>query len=439
MKEDVKKKLLSIAYIAVIFFSIHYFSLYFIFANYLNQYFDKPTLSIIFALGAMLSVVASHFFGKVLKKYTNERSLRTILIIQFIVTTFLALSNILNIYIIALLCILQSSLFTLIWISINVFISEFSDHENTGAIRGTILSIYNFGAISAPFLTAQVFNILGYTSLFIISALAILPIMYLNRSFFKHVKEPKYKRFGLRNSFKIVFKDKDIRGVIASSFFINCFFAAINIYLVLYLTENIGIPMVLYLELILPISMIPFIIVPYNLGRYSDQIFGEKKAMIFGILLMSIILISIYVFNIKTTNIFVWMTLIFIARLGASITETENYAYFYKKIDSRNAGLIALFQNMSNISFIFVTLLGAILIKTFNINLTIIFSVVGIIGIISIFIIKKIKDTQIRKRKIEAEKEKINRELEKEEKNKIKEAEEIIKKDFENKKIKIWA
>lgn len=438
MKDDIKKRLLSIAYIAVVFFSVHYFSLYFIFANYLNQYFDKSTLSIIFALGAAMSIVASHFFGKVLRKYTNERSLRTVLIIQFIVTTFLALSNILNIYIIAILCILQSALFTLIWVSINVFISEFSDHENTGAIRGTILSIYNFGAITAPFLTAQVFNFLGYSSLFIISALAILPLMYLNKRFFRDVKEPKYKRFGLRESFITVFKDKDMRGIISSSFFINCFFTAINVYLVLYLTENIGIPIVLYLELILPISMIPFIIVPYNLGKYSDEIFGEKKAMMFGILMMSSVLISIYAFDIKTTNIFVWMALIFIARLGATTTETENYAYFYRKIDSRNAGLIALFQNMSNISFIFITVLGAILIKTFNINLTIIFLIVGIIGIISIFIIRNIKNTQIKKKKIESEKEIVRESVENEE-EKIKEVENSIKKDFENKKVRIWA
>lgn len=439
MKDEVKKKLLSIAYIAVVFFSIHYFSLYFVFANYLNQYFDKSTMSIIFACGAALSIIASHFFGKVLRKHTNEKSLRAILIFQFIVTLFLAFSGDLNIYIIALLYILQSSLFTLIWVSINVFISEFSDHENTGAIRGTVLTIYNFGAISAPFLTAQVFNFLGYTSLFIISALSLLPLMYLNRSFFRHVKEPKYKRVGMRESFKIVFKDKGIRGVISSSFFINCFFAAVNVYLILYLTENIGIPMVLYLELILPVSMIPFIIVPYNLGKYSDEIFGEKKAMMFGIFIMSTVLISIFAFNITTTNIFVWMILIFIARLGATITETENYAYFYKRIDSRNASLIALFQNMSNISFIFVTILGAMLIKTFNVNLTIIFLIIGIIGIITMFIIKKIKDTEVRKRKVDAEKERIDKELEKDEEKKIKEVEKEIKKEIENKKVRIWA
>lgn len=431
MNSHNKKKLLSIAYIAVVFFSIHYFSIYYILANFLNQYFNKTTLSILFAMGAMLSIVLSHFFGRQLKRKTNEKSLSTILIIQFLITFSLSLTNILNIYFIAILAVIQFSLFTLIWTSINIFISEFSVQENIGTIRGTILTIYNFGAISAPFLMSQIFNLFGYPSLFIISSLALIPLFYINKSFFRQVKEPVYKHFGLRNSLRIVFKDKDIRGVILSSFFLNSFFTVMNVYLVLYLTEIVGIPIVLYLELILPISLIPFILVPYNLGKYSDEIFGEKKAMLFGIFLMSSILISIYIFNIKTTNIFIWMLLIFLARVGATTTETENYAYFYKKIDSRNAGLIALFQNMTNISFIFVTLFGALLIGIFNINLPVILSLIGIIGLLTGLTIYHLSSDRKKSVKINTT-ETSNKKIEKINSNKFLEKE-------ENKKIKIWA
>ena len=204
-----------------------------------------------------------------------------------------------------------------------------------------------------------------------------------------------------------------------------------NVYLVLYLTEIVGIPIVLYLELILPISLIPFILVPYNLGKYSDEIFGEKKAMLFGIFLMSSILISIYIFNIKTTNIFIWMLLIFLARVGATTTETENYAYFYKKIDSRNAGLIALFQNMTNISFIFVTLFGALLIGIFNINLPVILSLIGIIGLLTGLTIYHLSSDRKKSVKIKTT-ETSNKKIEKINSNKFLEKE-------ENKKIKIWA
>jgi MFS family permease len=302
-------------------------------------------------------------------------------------------------YLIATLFTLHIVLYTLISVSVNVFVEEFSDHENIGSIRGTMLTIYNFGAVASPFIAAQIFSLVGFSGLFILSALSLLPLIYITKKFFSHVKEPKYKHINLFSSFRIVLKDKNIRGVIVSSFILNAFYAAVNVYLALYLLETIGIPASLYLGLIVPITVIPFILIPYQLGKYSDEIFGEKKAMIAGIFILSVALIIIPGFNITTNNIFVWIILLFIARVGATITETENYAYFYKKIDGRSAGLIALFQNMVNVSFVFVTLLGAILLNLFNIDLPVIFLIVGLLGLLSIFIIIKIRDTEIKRRK----------------------------------------
>jgi MFS family permease len=279
-----------------------------------------------------------------------------------------------------------------------VFVEEFSDHESIGSIRGTMLTIYNFGAIASPFISAQIFNLVGYSGLFVLSALALLPLIFITKRFFSNIKEPKYKHINLGSSLRTVFRDKNIRGVIASSFILNSFYAAINVYLALYLLNTIGIPPSLYLGLIVPITVIPFILIPYELGKYSDELFGEKTAMMIGIFILSITLLSIPIFNITTNNIFIWITILFIGRIGATITETENYAYFYKKIDGRSAGLIALFQNMVNIAFIFVTIVGAVLINIFNINLPIIFLIVGILGLLSIFIIIKIRDTEIKRR-----------------------------------------
>ncbi len=177
-----------------------------------------------------------------------------------------------------------------------------------------------------------------------------------------------------------------------SSFVLNSFYAIVTIYLAIYLVNILNIPMFMYLELLVPISIIPFIIVPYNLGKYSDRIFGEKRPMIFGIIIFSLVLISVYLFRITTNNILIWIILIFIARLGATINETSNYTYFYKSISSKNVGLIALFQNISNISFVIITGIGAILIKLLNIDIKLLFLIVGIMGLLSLFIIVKIKD-----------------------------------------------
>lgn len=396
-----KKRLLSVAYVATIFYALHYFLLYFIFSDFLNQYFSPVKLSLIFAGSAFASIIISNFFGDILKKFTNYKSLISILIIQFFATISLVFVNNFNLYLISFLAILHITLVTIIWVSINIFIEEFSDHENIGSIRGTILTLYNFGAISAPFISAQFYNLIGYTGIFVLSALTILPLIYLTNRFFNHVVEPKYKHINLFKSFKIIKNNRNVRGVITSSFILNSFYAVINIYLILYLTQDLGIPILLYLGIITPVSIIPFILIPYELGKYSDELFGEKKAMLFGIFLLSIILVSIYAFDIKTTNILIWMVILFLARLGATITETENYAYFYKEIDGSSAGLIALFQNMSHAGFLFISTTGALLIKLLDIKLTFMFLLVGLLGFLSIFVILKIRDTEIKRRKIE--------------------------------------
>lgn len=423
MDEIQKKKLLTIVYLSTTFYAAHNFITYFIFSDYLNQYFNKLSLSLIFVLAASSSILISNFFGDFLKRYTNYKTLISVILIQIISTVFLIFSKYLNIYLLGLLAAMHIVLSTLIWVSINIFTEEFSDHENVGSIRGTVLTLYNLQAIIAPFIAAQFFSIIGYAGIFILSATTLIPLLFITKKFFSHIKEPKYKHINLISSFKMVYKNRDIRGVIASSFALNSFYGAVNIYLILYLTKIINIPTILYIGVITPISVLPFILIPYKLGKYSDEIFGEKKAMLFGIFLMSSVLVSIYLFNINNPSIFIWVIVLFTARMGATIAETENYAYFYKKIDGRSAGLIALFQNMQNIGFLFASILGAILIGYYNLNITLIFLIVGIIGFASIFIIQKIHDTEI-KRRITIEENKIaEEEIEKEEEVKEKEAE----------------
>ena len=428
MDEQYKKKLLTIIYFSTVFYALHNFITYFIFSDYLSQYFNKFELSMIYTLSAFISILISNYFGDFLKKFTNYKTLITVLILQFITTTFLSFSDSLNIVYLGIFSAMHIIFSTLIWVCINIFVEEFSDHENIGSIRGTILTLYNLQAIIAPFIAAQFFSFIGYTGIFILSAVTLLPLMYITRRFFNHVKEPKYKHINLFSSFKMVWMNTDIRGVIASSFALNAFYGAVNIYLILYLTKILEIPTLLYLGIIIPISVIPFILIPYKLGKYSDEIFGEKKAMIFGMFIMSITMMSIYFFKINSTNIVLWITILFIARLGATIVETENYAYFYKKIDERSAGLIALFQNMANIGFLFISLLGAVFIGLLDMDITYIFLITGLIGIISVFIIMRIRDTEIKKRieKIEIKEE--NKEasisIKKEEEEKESEAEE---------------
>ncbi|MEA4910533.1 hypothetical protein SDC9_07987 [bioreactor metagenome] len=442
MESKQKKRLLGVIYLVVALYALHNFSVYFIFSDFLDQYFSKVTLSIIFAGGAFLAIVISNFLGKIIRKFTNFRTLLLVSITQFIIVLTLSLANYINLYSLAIFAVLYLTFSTLIWVSINIFIEQFSEDENTGSIRGTILTIYNFLSITTPFLSASIFNYIGYTGSFILSGLALLPLTYIVATSFKQVKEPKYETKNLVDGIKTVAKNKNMSGVIASSFALNSFYAVVNIYLILYLTETLGMSTTIFVGIITPITLIPFIIIPYRLGKYSDSIFGEKKLMLFGISLLSIILVSIFVFNISTNNPIIWIILLFLARFGASVAETENYAYFYRKVDGKDTGMIALFQNMFNVGFLFVSVSGAVLLKIFNGNLTSIFFVVGIFGFLSLFLISKISNQEMQKEKIEEKKKTVNKKIHYEEIKKENKAEKEWQEQVEEerkKKVEIWA
>lgn len=440
MEAKQKKKLLGVIYLIVALYALHNFAIYFFFSDFLDQYFSKITLSIVYAAGAFLAIFISNYLGEIIRKFSNYKTLITVSIAQFLVVIALSLANYINLYTLIIFAVFYLTFSTLIWVSIDIFVEQFSDNESTGSIRGAILTIYNFLSIATPFISASIFSYVGYSGSFVLSALALLPLIYIVVSSFRHIKEPVYEKKNLFEGLKSVAKNKNMRGVMASSFTLNSFYAVISIYLILYLTETLGVSATVFVGIITPITLIPFIIIPYRLGKYSDEIFGEKRLMISGIATLSLVLVSIYLFNITTSNPIVWTVLLFIARFGATVAETENYAYFYRKVDGRDAGMIALFQNMFNVGFLFVSLTGLFLLKVFNTGLTTIFFVIGVFGFLSLFFISKINRDELKKEKHEEVDKKVSKKIRYEEIKKENSAEKEWQENLnKDKEVEIWA
>jgi len=154
------------------------------------------------------------------------------------------------------------------------------------------------------------------------------------------------------------------------------------------------------LGILVPISILPYILTPYLLGRYADEYIGEKRPMIIGLAIMMIMLFSIALFKIDSPNIFLWLTVLIILRIGATVNETMNYAYFYKKISYSQAGLMVFFQNLANLGPLIITALGLVLIDTLHINLTYFFLLGGFLTFLTIFPVLKITDTEPETKKL---------------------------------------
>ena len=203
--------------------------------------------------------------------------------------------------------------------------------------------------------------------------------------------DPAYHSIDMIKAGIKAFKNTNLRGALMATLLLQCFYAVMIIYSPLYL-ESIGVPLAVYLSAILPIALIPFVLMPYELGIIADTKLGEKELLVLGLIIMAISTLSIV--TVSTTNTLVWAIILIISRIGAACVETMVFSYYFKKIDAEDASLVALFGNMSGVAIIIIGFVG-MLIAPLLVNYPgIIFIILGLAILFGITYVLPIKDTR---------------------------------------------
>jgi protein-disulfide isomerase len=151
--------------------------------------------------------------------------------------------------------------------------------------------------------------------------------------------------------------DAEASGALVAMFLLESFYAVMVIYSPIYIT-SLGIPLAVYLSVIMPIALIPLILLPYELGRLADKRYGEKEILIIGLLVMVLSLLAIIV--TESSNVLVWVGILLFSRIGAACTETMIFTYFFKKVDAEDVSLTALFGNIRSLATISIAALGVL-------------------------------------------------------------------------------
>jgi MFS family permease len=99
--------------------------------------------------------------------------------------------------------------------------------------------------------------------------------------------------------------------------------------------------------------LLPFVLLQYVIGYWADNKIGEKKLLIFALLVMGCSTTTIYFVESKT--ILTWMIILFTTRIGASMIEILRDSYFYKKIDRTDVDLINFFRTALPVAYICAT------------------------------------------------------------------------------------
>ncbi len=388
MISEAKRKLLVVGFVVTLLYSLHFAIPLYVNSIMLGTMFSKAGVSIIIMLAAISALLVTTHLGQTIKKYHNYKTTLMLLFVSIVSTAMIGLVNIP--LLVALFYILHFSCVAALFIMVNLYIEEFTDVDEEGATRGMFLTLLNTGILVAPLVAGGIVNTSGFMGVYIISALCLIPVIFLMRRFYAHVREPKYLNVNYKLAIREALMNKNIYGALVALLALESFYVLMSVYSGIYIVETIGIPLPVYLGVIMPFALIPFVILPYGLGKLADIRTGEKEMMIAGLTMIG--LSTIFISFVTSQNPLTWAVVLFIARFGSAMLEAMIFSYFFKRVDRSDIGLVALFGSIRTLAFIFVPLIGS-LVFIFIDGLQTVFIFGGIAVLFAIIPVLKIRDT----------------------------------------------
>lgn len=340
-----------------------------------------------YSISAVFSFIAILKVGKLLSRWGNKKVLMVAVALEALSLLVLALSTTVSVNLLAFVAHLV--LLSVMYVGINILLESVSTDESTGRVRGVFLTILNLGILTGPFFAAQFIGD-GLRVLFVLGAICLIPVGYTLQKYFSTIQEPVYVAPSLLGNLSKLKNLPDIRRIVIIQFILELFYIIMIIYVPIYLMKNEITDLVTYLGVIIPIVLIPFIVLPYPLGRLADSRLGEKELLVFGLLLMIFGTTIFALLSVPILSYYIFALLL--ARLGASMIEEMASSYFYKQVNSSQSDLIGIFTNTRNMAIIIGPLIGSVLIYTLSLN-AVFWGLIGIM-VVSLFPLAKLHDTK---------------------------------------------
>ena len=373
-------------YILSFFFTLHIALSAYVNSTFLSNIISEKYVGILFAIASLVTLLLLSKSVNLLKHFGNRKFVLWSLLVNMMSLVGMITSG--NSYIIALSFIALITTNTLVLLSIDIFIEHFGNPQTIGKNRGLYLTIINLAWMLTPL--ATVFLITkegGYQTIYIISFLATI-IMTIGLVFSVRTFEDKtYKKTPFLETYKYLKTNRHMLAITVINFILQFFFAWMVVYMPIYLYEHIGFGWD-QIGIIFTIMLAPFIILGLPVGVLVDKYHVRKRTLLYiGILIMSISTFSIS--YITTKNIITWALVLFMTRIGASITETTSEIYLFTHIREEETHLLSVFRDMVPISYIVAPLISTLIF--IFLPLKFLFAILGVITLTGLYYIPHLK------------------------------------------------
>lgn len=340
-------KRLWLVYLGGFLMAVHFASVSYINSSLLEKFVGNSSLSILYILGSLLAVVSLFLAPFLLRKYGSIFVFLFFIILEILAVFGLGSVSLAVLVIILFLVHIAADPILYFCLDVNLE-QEIKKEDTTGSKRGIMLAISNIAWVLSPLALVFLINQNGFSKVYFLSGIALIPLLLIIILFFKNTKRAEARDANIILAIHSLWKGGDKARIIGVQFVLNFFYAWMVIYMPLLLNKEMGFgwDKIGYMFVIM---LLPFLLFELPAGIISDKKTGEKEFIILGIIIMSL---ATFLISTLTTPVFwIWASILFATRIGASLVEISSESYFFKHVKEEDTGLISLFRMVRPLSF----------------------------------------------------------------------------------------
>lgn len=345
-----------VIYILGFLFALHATLPIYINSSFLSGITNEQFVGIIYSIGSVVTVLCFLIIPSILRKFGGYKTVVMFILLELL--SLVALAFIKSPLFLIIFFVTSLVSIAIIGFIIDLFLENVSSDNKTGKIRGVFLTSVNIAWIISPLITSFILTNGDYWKIYVAAAIILIPVLFLAKHNLSNFKDKPYDKTTFLKTAREIWGNKDIRNIFAVSFLMQLFFAWMVIYTPIYLHNYIGFSWD-QIGILFSVMLLPYVLTELPLGKIADDKLGEKEILTVGFIIMAIStgLISF----ISNDNFYLWMAILFITRIGASMVEIMNETYFFKKIDSSQMAIISIFRTTKPLAYVIGPIIATIL------------------------------------------------------------------------------
>jgi len=376
-------------YGAMLLFSLHYYLIGFINSTNLSRFWSTEEIGALYLIGSVITCALFLFAPPLVRKIKTYPFLLAFLFLEGLGTLLMALGN--SGTMLGFGFVLTQLSVSILYFLFDIYLQRLTTNKDqVGSIRSVFLTLANITVVISPTISAALINTYSFNSVYVVSLLFFVPLVYIAYKYFKLVPEDATSRIiSLRSTFSSYIHEKDLRRVFEANMILKIFYGIMTIYLPLYMINVFGFSWD-QIGIMITVMLLPFVLLEIPYGNIADRYLGGRGIMEKGIFIAggSMLVLT----TLENPSFWIITAILFVSRVGASAIEMMTETYFFKKVSGDATDLVSFFRITNPLSFIIAPIIGGIILfyGTFE-QLFFGLGIVTLLGIIPAFLIKDTK------------------------------------------------